>query len=132
MAGRRGRRDRRSEALFPLTTASRLDRLRGRRPAWRVLHSVPIGISRGDIDYVLIGPPGVLTINTKHHRTGRLALGGDELVVNGHRTDYIAKALAKPNARQPCWPRHCTRSVTPMSRACFGFGRCWPWSEVGS
>lgn len=59
--------------LSALTEPSRLDRLRRRAPAWRVLHSVPVGTGRGDIDHVLIGPPGVVTINTKHHRAGRLA-----------------------------------------------------------
>ncbi len=81
-----------AEVLAALTEPSRLDRLRRRPPAWRVLHSVPVGTGRGDIDHVLIGPPGVVTINTKHHRAGRLALDGDELVVNGHRSDYIGKA----------------------------------------
>lgn len=78
--------------LSALTAPSRLDRLRRRTPAWRVLHSVPVGTGRGDIDHVLIGPPGVVTINTKHHRAGRLALDGDALVVNGRPTDYIPTA----------------------------------------
>jgi len=81
-----------AEILHKLTTPSRLDRLRRRPPAWHVLHSVPIGTGRGDIDHVLIGPPGVVTINTKHHRAGRLALDGEQLVVNGRTTDYIPKA----------------------------------------
>jgi hypothetical protein len=78
--------------LHKLTTPSRLDRLRHRAPAWHVLHSVSIGTGRGDIDHVLVGPPGVVTINTKHHRAGRLALDGEQLVVNGRVTDYIPKA----------------------------------------
>jgi len=69
-----------------------LDRLRRRSSEWRVLHSVPVGTGRGDIDHVLIGRPGVVTINTKHHRAGRLALNGDELIVNGRPTDHIPKA----------------------------------------
>lgn len=78
--------------LSALTEPSRLDRLRRRAPSWRVLHSVPIGTGRGDIDHVLIGPPGIVTINTKHHRAGRLALDGDKLIVNGRPTDYIPTA----------------------------------------
>ncbi|MDN5852400.1 MAG: NERD domain-containing protein [Actinomycetia bacterium] len=78
--------------LSTLTEPSRLDRLRRRAPAWKVLHSVPVGTGRGDIDHILIGPPGVVTINTKHHRAGRLALDGDELIVNGRPTDYIPTA----------------------------------------
>jgi len=50
------------------------------------------GRGRGDIDHVLIGPPGVVTINTKHHRAGRLELDGDALVVNGRATEYVRKS----------------------------------------
>jgi len=85
-----------AEVLAELTAPSRWERLRGRAPAWRVLHSVPLGDERGrvrgDIDHVLIGPPGVVTINTKHHRAGRLELDGDALVVNGRPTEYVRKA----------------------------------------
>lgn len=81
-----------AETLAALTAPSRLDRLRRREPAWKVLHSVPIGTGRGDVDHVLIGPPGVVTINTKHHRAGRVEVDGDELTVNRHRTDYVPKA----------------------------------------
>jgi hypothetical protein len=33
-----------------------------------------------------------VSINTKHHRTGKLYLDVDELVLNGHPTAYIPKA----------------------------------------
>ena len=52
--------------LAELTAHSRL---RLRTPRWRVLHSVPVEGGR-DIDHVMIGPPGVVTINSKHHRPG--------------------------------------------------------------
>ncbi|OLM28285.1 hypothetical protein Ae717Ps2_6624 [Pseudonocardia sp. Ae717_Ps2] len=85
-----------ADLLAELTQVRGWSRLRGRRPGWRVLHSVPLGDGhgriRGDIDHVLIGPPGVVTINTKHHRTGRLRLDGDDLTLNGRRTDYVPKA----------------------------------------
>ena len=85
-----------AELLAELTVPSRWERLRRRPPGWRVLHSVPLldarGRGRGDIDHVLIGPPGVVTINTKHHRAGRLELDGDTLVVNGRPTEYVRKA----------------------------------------
>lgn len=85
-----------AELLGELTTPSTWDRLRRRPAGWRVLHSVPLldarGRGRGDIDHVLIGPPGVVTVNTKHHRAGRLELDGDDLVVNGRPTEYVRKA----------------------------------------
>ena len=40
----------------------------------------------------MIGPPGVVTIDTKHHRSGRLELDGDTLTVNGRPSDYVRKA----------------------------------------
>jgi hypothetical protein len=46
----------------------------------------------GDVDHLLIGPPGLVSINTKHHRTGKLYLDRDRLVLNGRRTDYVPKA----------------------------------------
>ncbi|GEL20201.1 hypothetical protein PA7_40380 [Pseudonocardia asaccharolytica DSM 44247 = NBRC 16224] len=84
------------DLLTGLARPSWWSRLWRRPPAWRALHSIPLvdarGRPRGDIDHVVIGPPGVVTINTKHHRAGRLVLDGDELVVNGRRTAYLGQA----------------------------------------
>jgi hypothetical protein len=74
--------------LADLTAHSRL---RVRRPRWRVLHSVPVHGGR-DIDHVMIGPPGVVTINSKHHRSGRLVVDGDLIRVNGIATDYVVRS----------------------------------------
>ena len=84
------------EVLDRLTRLSWWDQVRRRRPRWRVLHSVKIIDSRGtflgDIDHVLVGPPGVVTINTKYHRRGTVLADGDVVIVNGRRTSYVAKA----------------------------------------
>ncbi len=40
-----------------------LDELSGR--GWRVIHDASLG--RGNVDHILIGPPGVFTIETKSH-----------------------------------------------------------------
>jgi hypothetical protein len=49
-----------------------LDELPGDR--WRVIHDATLG--RGNVDHIVIGPPGVLTIETKSHpgpvRVGRV------------------------------------------------------------
>lgn len=85
-----------ADLLATLTEPSRWQRWRGRSTEWFVLHSVPLGDGhgrvRGDVDHLVIGPPGVVSINTKHHRTGKLYLHGDELVLNGHPTAYVPKA----------------------------------------
>lgn len=36
-------------------------------PDWRVLHAVRVGERGSDIDHLLIGQPGVFTVNAKHH-----------------------------------------------------------------
>jgi hypothetical protein len=50
------------------------------------------GEMRGDIDHLVIGPPGVITINTKHHPRGKVLVDGDAITVNGRGTAYVAKA----------------------------------------
>lgn len=61
-------------------------------PDWTVLHAVPVGSGTSDIDHVLIGPGGVFTVNTKNHSGQRIWVGGDQLLVNGHRTNHIRDA----------------------------------------
>lgn len=46
------------------------------RRGFRVLHSVPVGQRDSDIDHVVVGPPGVFTVNTKWHPEGRIWVGG--------------------------------------------------------
>lgn len=54
---------------------------------WRVLHSVPIGQRGRDIDHVLIGPPGVFTINSKKHKMLVTVTSG-AITVGRRRTRY--------------------------------------------
>jgi hypothetical protein len=69
-----------------VAVARRLDKL----PAgWRVLHAIPVGDKGSDIDHVVIGPPGVVTINTKHHPDAKVWVRGDTVKVNGHNQRYV-------------------------------------------
>lgn len=79
-------------------------------PEWTVLHAVPVGSGTSDIDHVLIGPGGIFTINTKNHSGQRVWVGGEQLLVNGHRTNHIrdarfealrASKLLSPGAGDP-------------------------------
>jgi Nuclease-related domain len=56
---------------------------------WRVLHAVEVGARGSDIDHVVIGPPGVITLNTKRHPDGKAWVGERSVMVNGFRTDYL-------------------------------------------
>ena len=69
--------------------AVRLVKLAKRDPRWRFLHAVPVGERGSDIDHLIIGPPGVFTINAKHHPGAKIWIGGDTFMVNGHRHPYV-------------------------------------------
>ncbi|MFP7761422.1 nuclease-related domain-containing protein [Marisediminicola sp. LYQ85] len=69
--------------------------LAGLGEGWTVLHSVPVGNADCDIDHVVIGPPGVFAINSKHHASASIWTGGWGLFVNGSKTGYIPKAVAE-------------------------------------
>lgn len=76
-------------ALGELEVARRLGAL---GPGWHVLHSVPVGTGASDLDHVVIGPAGVFTINTKHHRGQHVWVGAKRILVNGQRTDHLRNA----------------------------------------
>jgi hypothetical protein len=61
-------------------------------PDWRVLHSVPAGRTGRDIDHLVIGPGGVFSLNTKHHRGKKVWVAERTFMINGHRTDYLPKS----------------------------------------
>lgn len=69
--------------------ATRLARLVAKDPRWHVLHAVPVGAGDSDIDHVVIGPAGVLTLNTKHHPGSRVWVAGRMLMVNGQKRPYL-------------------------------------------
>lgn len=56
---------------------------------WRILHAVPVGNRGSDIDHVVIGPGGVFTVNAKNHPKAAVWVGGDTMMVNGHRVPYV-------------------------------------------
>jgi hypothetical protein len=60
---------------------------------WTVLHSVPVGRGASDIDHVVIGPPGVLTINTKFSPGKDVWVAGRGMYVGGTKQQYVTNAL---------------------------------------
>ncbi|PVZ14876.1 nuclease-like protein [Actinomycetospora cinnamomea] len=84
-----------AEALRGLTEPTVLARLTRRRPPWRVLHAVPVGIGRRDVDHVLLGPPGVVTVTTAHHAGRLVRVDGDHLTVDRLPTAHVPRARAE-------------------------------------
>ncbi|HEX4789120.1 MAG TPA: nuclease-related domain-containing protein [Actinospica sp.] len=64
----------------------RLSKLR--RDGWVVLSSI-VKRSGADIDHLVIGPPGVFTVNTKNHDGAVVSVGEDEVKVNGRQQPYL-------------------------------------------
>ncbi|MGV9264281.1 nuclease-related domain-containing protein [Kitasatospora sp. NPDC003701] len=58
---------------------------------WKVLHGVPLP-SGSDIDHVVIGPPGVFTVNSKHHPGATVWVGDKIVKVNRNGFPYVANA----------------------------------------
>ena len=58
-------------------------------PQWRCLHSVEVGNNGSDIDHIVIGPPGVITLNTKCHPKGKAWVGQHLVMINGQKTPYL-------------------------------------------
>ncbi len=56
---------------------------------WRCLHSVEVGNRGSDIDHVVIGPPGVFTLNAKCHPGGKAWVGERAVLINGRKTHYL-------------------------------------------
>ena len=82
--------------------------VRGRSAGWMALEVA----AAGGHHLLLIGPPGVVSINTKHHRTGKLVLAGEELILNGYGSDYVPTCSS--DEQRSSW-RCCFTHVPMMS-----------------
>lgn len=61
-------------------------------PEWAVFHALPVGGHGWDIDHVLVGPGGVVTINTKQHRGQRVLVEERSILVDTRPVPYLRHA----------------------------------------
>lgn len=61
-------------------------------PGWTVLHAIPVGTGESDIDHLLIGPPGVFTLNTKRQKNKKIWIGDHRILVGGQKVDHLRNA----------------------------------------
>lgn len=61
-------------------------------PEWTVFHALPVGARDSDIDHVVVGPAGIFTINSKHHRGKSVWVAGSTVMVAGRETRYVRDA----------------------------------------
>lgn len=64
-------------------------------PDWMVLHSVPVGAGKTDIDHVAIGPGGVFTINTKYSPGRTIWAAGFGLRVDNQAYPYVNRSISE-------------------------------------
>lgn len=77
-------------------------------PTWRVLHSLQMDETDSDIDHLVIGPPGVVAVSTKHHPKGRVTVYDRTLYVNGRAVhDHVWKS-----------ERSAKRAASTLSEVC--------------
>ncbi len=61
--------------------------LSGLGDEWTVFHSVPLATRGADVDHLLIGPPGVFTIDSRAVR-GPVWVGGSKILIGPRRVDF--------------------------------------------
>jgi len=102
------------------------ERLRLLPPEWTVLHALPLNAKGTDIDHLVIGPAGVFTINTKHHRHKRVWASGHSVVVDGHKQSYIRHSLSEAARIEKMFPGLPVRPIIALvdpDRITFGAER---------
>ncbi|MDP3208827.1 MAG: nuclease-related domain-containing protein [Rhodoglobus sp.] len=60
---------------------------------WTVLHSVPVGHGKSDIDHVVIGAPGVFTMAIKFNPGDDVWVSGRSISVGGTQQQHVADTL---------------------------------------
>ena len=58
-------------------------------PEWTVLHAIPVGAGESDIDHLVIGPPGVFSLNTKRHKGKKIWVADRRILVAGQKVDHL-------------------------------------------
>lgn len=94
-----------------------LDSLRDH--GWHVLHSVTVGAGESDIDHVLVGPGGVLTVNSKHHPDAKVWVTRTQIRVNGAYVPYLRNSRHEAGRASRVLSKACGFPVT--ARACLVF-----------
>ena len=58
---------------------------------WFLTHDVLLGGNAGNLDHVLVGPPGVFVVNTKNHGDRAVIIKGTNVWVDGKTQDHAAR-----------------------------------------
>lgn len=81
---------------------------------WAVIHDLTIGRRGANLDHLVIGPPGVFVLNTKH-LTGSITVYEHAVLHNGHKTSYVPAALREARTVQERLSRAAGRPINAWS-----------------
>ena len=124
-----------TELTHPRPLTRWLRRSEGLTP-WLVIHGAKIGASAlADLDHVLIGPPGVIVINTKKlDPRYRVTIDNGEIYIGRFSTDFVAKASR--DAERASWLLASAAEAVVARRARGDLPRIWDlwphWEAVES
>ncbi|MFI7103048.1 nuclease-related domain-containing protein [Streptomyces sp. NPDC050161] len=85
-------------------------RLRTLGRGWYTLHAVQYP-SGTDVDHLVIGPAGVFTVNSKHHKGKKVWYGDRAITVNGGSTRHIPASLSEARKASATLSRACGFTV---------------------
>ncbi|MFB4302188.1 nuclease-related domain-containing protein [Actinomadura sp. NTSP31] len=91
------------------TVGAKLDKW-ARKHGWHVLHAVPVGRNGADIDHVLIGPFGVITVNTKSTRA-KVWVAENGMMVGATKVDYLRNSRHEAKRARALLTDACGRHV---------------------
>ena len=74
---------------------------------WQVLHGVPIGCDHRVVGHLLIGPPGVFTLNVEDHRGSEVRIHNPWVEADGRRTARLHTSTIEAD-----------RTASLLTRAC--------------
>jgi hypothetical protein len=86
---------------------------------WHVLHGVEVGERESVIDHVLIGPAGVITLNTKRHPKGTAWIDECRAMVNGRPTDYLRSSRHEARRSERLLSAACKQPVQVRAAIAF-------------
>ncbi len=88
-------------------------------PAWRVLHAIEVGSNGSDLDHIVIGPPGVITLNAKRHPRGKAWVGERMVMVNGQKTNYLRNSRFEAQRAARLLSAACGRPMAAVAAVVF-------------
>jgi hypothetical protein len=80
-------------------------------PEWAVFHALPIGGHGWDIDHVLVGPGGIVTINTKQHHGHRVHVDRRTILLDSRPVPYLRHAKFEAERVTTLLEHRCTLSA---------------------